>query len=124
LRRDPGGRTFAAADALQSGVDRATRNVRVLVRRVLFALETDDPLPPALPDLLDRLADVLVLLAERDTSADAALHLLARDLHPTALHADGLSGQVVVAQLRSVVVDLLVAFGEPVDKARAALPHL
>ena len=124
LRRDPGGRTHAAAHRLQSGVDRATRNLRVLVRRVEFALETDEPLPPMVPDLLDRLADVLVQLAERDDSADAALHLLARDLHPRAVKADSLSGQVVVGQLRSAVVDLLVAAGEDVERARAALPHL
>lgn len=124
LRRDPGRRTHARGVRLHAGVDRATRNLRVLVRRVLFALETGDALPPALPDLLDRLADVLVSLAEGDSAADAALHLLARDLDPAALHAGTLSGQVVVAQLRSAVVDLLVAAGEDVPSARAALPHL
>lgn len=124
LRRDPGGRTYLAGNRLQAGVDRAVRNLRVLVRRVLFALETGDPLPPALPDLLDRLAEVLVLLAEQDAGAQAALHLLGRDLDPVGLHAASLSGSVVVAQLRSAVVDLLVATGTPMPEARAALPHL
>lgn len=124
LRRDPGGATWSAANRLHAGVDRATRNLRVLVRRVVFALETGDVLPAALPDLLDQLAEVLVELAEDDTGAQASLLLLGRALDPGRLHAETLSGQVVVAQLRSAVVDLLVATGTTVDQARAALPHL
>ncbi len=124
LRRDPGGRTWRAQTVLHAGVDRATRNLRVLVRRVLFSMETGDPLPAALPDLLDHLAEVLVLLAERDPSAHASLGLLGRELDPRRLHAETLSGQVVVAQLRSAVVDLLVGTGASVQQARAALPLL
>jgi len=110
---------------LASGVDRATRNLRVLVRRVLFAVGEAEQLPDALPALLEELADVLVLLAEDvDSSQDRALRALADlagRLDPERL-SGGLSAAVVLGQLRSAVVDLLEAVGVAPDRARAALP--
>ena len=122
LRRDRGG-TGPAQALLQSGVDRATRNLRVLVRRVLFALETGEPLAPALADELDRFGDAVeaVLRRELDGPPDELLRLGA-ELDPDALSGPGLSGAVVLAQLRSAVVDLLVGTGLSSERARAALP--
>jgi uncharacterized membrane protein YgaE (UPF0421/DUF939 family) len=116
---------WGAQSTLAAGVDRATRNLRVLVRRVLFAVGEAEGMPPELPDLLDELADVLVLMAEDISgSQDRALRALvelAGRLDPEQL-SGGLSVAVVVGQLRSAVVDLLEGVGVAPDRARAALP--
>lgn len=127
LRRDRSGLAEVQA-RMQSGVDRATRNLRVLVRRVLFALETGEGLPPAVADELDRFALAVDALCESDgrlpEGPPPELLALAAGLDPAALDPQGLSASVVVAQLRSAVVDLLVAVGVSVDGARSALPPL
>lgn len=125
LRRDPG-HVWEAQTRLATGVDRSSRNLRVLVRRVLFALGQADPLPPPLAGLLEQLAEVLDGLGER-VGADQAqtlseLTALAALLDPDVLHG-GLSASVVVGQLRAAVVDLLEAVGVSPDRARAAMPH-
>ena len=108
---------------LHRGADRATRNLRVLVRRVLFALETGEPLAPALADELERFAEAVEAVRRRDEDGPPEeLLRLAAELDPEALASPGLSGTVVLAQLRSAVVDLLVATGVSVDRARTALP--
>jgi uncharacterized membrane protein YgaE (UPF0421/DUF939 family) len=121
LRRDAG--TWRRQSDLASGIDRATRNVRVLVRRVLFALGEGEPLPPVLASLLEELADCLDLLAV-DVDGDhaavrTALYELAGRLDTGA--AASISGTVVVAQLRSAVVDLLEGLGVDPAAARAAI---
>jgi len=55
-----------------------------------------------------------------DAPGVSELALLAAELDPGALGASGLSSSVVVAQLRSAVVDLLVATG--IDTGRDAGP--
>lgn len=108
---------------LVHALSRATRNLRVLLRRVTVALETGDPLPQALPGMLEDLATAL----DPATSAGDAVEpliALAALLDPVALGASSLSSQVVVAQLRVVVVDLLVGLGLQEDRAREALPSL
>ncbi len=122
LRRRQGGE-HAAHVRLQDGVDRATRNLRVLVRRVLFALETGERLPEAVADELERFAGAVDALCEDDGPPPQLLSLAA-ELDPEAIGVHGLSASVVVAQLRSAVVDLLVGVGVPVDRARQALPPL
>jgi uncharacterized membrane protein YgaE (UPF0421/DUF939 family) len=102
---------------------RATRNLRVLVRRVTVALETGDPLPAALPDILEDLARQLDPGTLADDALDPLITLAAR-LDPDALGATSLSGQVVVAQLRVALVDLLEGLGFDHDRAREALPTL
>jgi hypothetical protein len=103
------------------GLTRSTRNLRVMVRRTMVALETGDPLPERMPDLLDELA--LILDPDHQDVVD---HLLtfAAQLDPLTLQAGSLSGQVVVAQLRVVVVDLLEGLGLESSRAREALPTL
>ena len=102
---------------------RATRNLRVLVRRVTVALETGDPLPAALPEILEDLARQLDPATSADDALDPLITLAAR-LDPVALEATSLSGQVVVAQLRVALVDLLEGLGLDHDRARSALPTL
>ena len=127
LRRDRGG-THAAQARLHDGVDRASRNLRVLVRRVLFALETGEQLPPAVADELDLFAGAVDALAAADSIAPPPeLLALGGELDPDALvdpAVAGLSATVVVAQLRSAVVDLLVGSGVSTSRARSSLPPL
>lgn len=124
LRRDTG-RVWERQSQLMSGVDRATRNLRVLVRRVLFALGSSDPLPPSLAGLLEQLADALDVMAQ-DVDGDPAraiseLTALGGLLDPLAL-GGSLSAAVVVGQLRTAVVDLLEGCGVDPAQARAVLP--
>lgn len=125
LRRDTR-RVWEDQSRLHAGVDRATRNLRVLVRRVLFALGQAEPLPPALPGLLDRLAGVVDEMAERVGEQQEPvlqqLTELAAVLDPAVL-SGGLSSSVVVGQLRAAVVDLLEAVGVTPERARAAMPR-
>ena len=122
LRRDAG--MWQEQSRLASAVDRATRNLRVLVRRVLFALGNGDELPPGLPDVLEQLAAALDLVAAGDLDAAcSAVTDLAGRLHPDELGGHGLSASVVVGQLRSAVVDLLEGLGAEPAAARAALPR-
>lgn len=113
----------AGDSRLVLALTRATRNLRVLVRRVTVALETGDPLPAALPDILDDLARLLDPATSPDDALDPLISLAAR-LEPTGLGATSLSGQVVVAQLRVALVDLLEGLGLDHDRAREALPVL
>ena len=128
LRRDRGGAMLARGQLLEQGLQRATRNMRVLVRRVLFAVETDEALPERLPELLDGLAVMLQVLAADPDSAQEqvrpAVQAYAAGLDPRALPGDSLSTAVVIAQLRSAVVDLLEGLGMTNDEARSALPAL
>ena len=129
LRRDRGG-TQLAQTRLHSGVDRACRNLRVLVRRVLFALETGERLPDAVACELDRFAGAVDALdADGGAGPPPELLALGAELDPDALldpdhGAAGLSAVVVVAQLRSAVVDLLVGVGISTERARSSLPPL
>lgn len=110
-------------ERLLLGITRATRNLRVLVRRVMVALESGDALPGELPALLDRMADV-VDPGTRGPDAIPVLREVAARLDPQALGARNLSGQVVVGQLRVAVVDLLQGLGVEHEAARDALPVL
>ena len=110
------------------GVDRAARNMRVAIRRIAAVLDQGQQLPPALADILDELAGALHLLHEevgqepRPGKAGAALTALAARLDPEELGAHTMSENVVVAQVRSAVVDLLGAIGVQLPDARALLP--
>jgi len=124
-------------------VDRAVRNLRVALRRVVAAVEDDvaaasgdgtagvgtAALPEALLDRLEQLAGALHTLpgllldpdGEGGRRARAALEALAGGLDPAQLGAHSLSATVVVAQLRSAVVDLLQTTGLDADAAKARL---
>ncbi len=110
------------------GVDRAARNMRVAIRRIAAVLDRGQQLPPALADVLDDLSLTLHKLHDevgRDPhggEAPAALIALAARLDPVALGARTMSENVVVAQVRSAVVDLLGATGMDLAHARALLP--
>lgn len=121
LLRDDRDDTWRRGDTLVRGLNRATRNLRVLVRRCLAALQGGQSLPPCLPALLEELAAALEVGQQE---ACAQLMTLAGKLDPDALGAVTLSGQVAVGQLRVAVVDLLEGLGVEHDRARNALPVL
>lgn len=125
LRRDPHGRTHRQLDRLRVGIDRATRNTRVLVRRVLSALQTDEALPAELPDLLEGFAALLdrVVADPSDPALVDAVSAYGRGLVP-ALGLGSLSATVALAQLRTAAVDLLEALGLEHRQARSRLPAL
>jgi hypothetical protein len=114
---------WEAAERLAGALTMSSRNLRVGVRRALAAVERGHPLAAPLPDLLDELADAVELLLDPTAAAHALLEL-ARRLDPTALGAVTLADQVVVGQLRVVVIDLLVGVGMEHETARSVLPEL
>lgn len=108
-------------------LDLAIRNVRVLVRRAEFAVEAGEFVPDSYTDLVTGLAQATANLQEHledqsplsQTRED--LIVLARRStwsHPRA----ALSAEVMRAQVRSAVVDLLVVSGMPWDQARHRVP--
>ncbi|MCX2948269.1 FUSC family protein [Lentzea sp. NEAU-D7] len=111
-------------------VDYAIRNTRVLARRAMAALKADEPIPDGVPDVLKDYADAVDCLKgelekgqepklTREAVRDAARVLTAR-----RLGGDGFSSKVVLAQIRSVAVDLLQATGLNRSEAMEALPPL
>ncbi|MEV4106126.1 FUSC family protein [Nonomuraea sp. NPDC049695] len=106
-------------------LDHALRNTRVLARRAIVALDGGSPLPPWLPGALRDLADAALLLrdelaAERppDKVTKAVLEVASRQRSERW----GFSADVMIAQLRSIIVDLLQATGTEREEAMAALP--
>jgi len=112
-----------------TGIDLAARNLRVALRRVAAELEHGVRMPAPVADVLEDLAAALGALRHEtgrtrpDGLAAATLTALAARLDPAALCADSLSATVVVAQVRSTVVDLLGATGVATEEARALLPR-
>jgi uncharacterized membrane protein YgaE (UPF0421/DUF939 family) len=111
-------------------VDYAVRNTRVLARRTMAALKADELIPDGVPDVLTAYADAVDCLKgelekgktpkeTREAVRDAARSLTAR-----RLGGDGFSSKVVLAQIRSVAVDLLQATGLSRAEAMEALPPL
>ena len=127
LSRDRGD-IWARQTRLVAGADRATRNLRVLMRRVVVGIEMGHTLPSSVPLALDQLAGALALLGvdPMDDRGEATLLLveLAGGLDPEVMRAVSVAALVVVAQLRVTVVELLEGLGTSKDRARAALPPL
>ncbi|MGO1053983.1 FUSC family protein [Crossiella sp. CA198] len=111
-------------------LDHAMRNTRVLIRRALAALRDGEPAPAELPAVLTKLADAVDLLRAELAAGDeplAARQLAleaAKEASVALIGEGGFSVRVVVAQLRSLAVDLLQATGVSRDDAIAALPPL
>ncbi|WP_432514609.1 FUSC family protein [Kineococcus sp. SYSU DK001] len=114
---------------LQAGMDRATRNLRVALRRVSTALKYDEQMPDSVAGALEGMAAAIRSLGEPAYPGEtlppsvAGLQELAVTLGPRTLGAESLSATVVVAQLRSTVVDLLQAQGISASDAHRLLPR-
>jgi hypothetical protein len=108
-------------------LDLALRNTRVLVRRVALAAYRQDPLPQAYGRLARDLADVVDDVASElraDRLPERCSGPLVRLGEATSRveRTHDLSAEVVLAQLRSVVVDLLMLTGLGQLEATDALP--
>ncbi|GAB1694758.1 FUSC family protein [Krasilnikovia sp. M28-CT-15] len=102
------------------GADQVTyalRNVRVLIRRVLTALDDDEPVPAVLPASIGMLAEAVELLEQDWAKGEEPVATRERALRAAAESGKayteeiGFSGGVVVAQIRTTVTDLLRATG-------------
>jgi uncharacterized membrane protein YgaE (UPF0421/DUF939 family) len=108
-------------------LDRAIRNTRVLVRRTVTATRAGETIPDSYLALVDRIADATDIIAEEFAAGRlpaAAREHLADIAEQTAIERlqGGLSAAVVLAQVRSIVIDLLQLTGLSVDEARELMP--
>ncbi|SEC88087.1 Uncharacterized membrane protein YgaE, UPF0421/DUF939 family [Nocardioides exalbidus] len=108
-------------------LDVALRNTRVIVRRVTVAVYRREPVPSSyaalmrdLADLSDRVADELVA----DRMAVAVVDDLVALGRATATveHSDDLSAEVILAQVRSIIADLLALCGMDPLEATDVIP--
>lgn len=114
-------------------VDNAIRNVRVLARRALVLTEDGDTLAPEQIAMVEELADVFLALSdlyERDAEVSEAteipelvqrLRVLGAQADVTVTQGRVLSASVILAQTRSIVVDLLQVCGMSRESAVAVL---
>lgn len=108
-------------------LDRALRSTRVLVRQTAVAAYFRRPVPRAYADLTSALADAVDLAADElaaDRMAEAARPALLEIGEDTGrvARSEVLAAEAVLAQLRSVVVDLLMVSGMDQLEATDALP--
>src|SRR5690606_27977987 len=107
-------------------IDHALRNARVLARRTLAALGEPQPPPPSLAESMREVSEAALLLQlELSAGREPALARQALLAVATRQRPDdgvGFSSAVILAQLRSIVVDLLRATGADQEKADQALP--
>jgi len=115
---------------IMRAMDLATRNLRVIVRRVNFLLK-DDVARPYLADLFEQLAEAVTNLREglSDSEdldlAQTQLLEIIKQLDPKKFGiADQLREASVLLLLRPLLVDLLCAAGMSEDDARAELPEV
>nr|WP_235916759.1 FUSC family protein [Spelaeibacter cavernicola] len=121
-------RLSATADPL----DNAVRNIRVLARRALTLVRDDEILDPRLVDEVEKLSHAVEVLrammladpGEQPDQAEAArvLRSVASGARLELVDGAGLSANVILAQLRSTIVDLLQVAGLQRVSALAILP--
>ncbi len=108
-------------------LDRALRGTRVLARRIVVATSDKERVPASYVQVLEDLASALDVtshvLSDNGATEIARPPLLALAATTGALERTGqLSTEVVLAQVRSIIVDLLQVSGLNVDEAVAVLP--
>lgn len=120
----PGVRSIAE---LVGPLDRAMRNTRVLLRRIVVSARLDETMPPDYLLILDELAEAADAIAdslaanESPESARPVLEDIARATSD-ATEPLTLSAAVVLGQLRSLTVDLLELVGLSQPEASAMVP--
>jgi uncharacterized membrane protein YccC len=124
IRHAPGLRKMAE---LVEPLDRALRSTRVLVRNCAVAAYRRQPVPHAYAVITSELAaavEVVALELDADRMATAAQSALVAVGVATSEveRSDDLSAEVILAQLRSVVADLLLLTGMDPFEATDAIP--
>lgn len=111
--------------ALGVPLDRAVRNTRVLIRRISTGIWRHEPIDPRVLDAIDELARIIAEMSDRsDDSPDLAAwrtRLVAVGESTSSLDLSSLSSAVIIAQIRSIVVDVLEVTGLPYPQARELL---
>jgi hypothetical protein len=125
-RRLPDVRAYAQ---LLDPLDRASRNLRVLARRAVVLVWRGQHVPPGYLDLLKGLAAVAAAMAGEleqgrlpRSARDELIALGVASSHLEMPHS--LSAVAVLAQARSMVVDLLELTGLPTEDARQLVPEV
>ncbi len=122
------GRVRAMADLVEP-LDFAMRNTRVLVRRVAVAAYRREPVPQAYAVMLRDLAEITDAIAE-ELAADRVASLLRDRLVSLGRdssyieRSSGLSAEVILAQIRSLIADLLAVTGVDPLEATDQIPPL
>jgi uncharacterized membrane protein YgaE (UPF0421/DUF939 family) len=128
FRRRHRGRVRAMAELVEP-LDFALRNTRVLVRRVAVASYRHQPIPASYADLLEELAGCTDAIADElgegraATSVRDRLVALGRASSQVERTSE-LSAEVVLAQVRSLVADLLAVTGMDPLAATDQIPPL
>lgn len=121
---------FERQERIRLHLDLATRNLRVIGRRVVYLCD-DGQARPVAADLLAELAAGARLLSDALTdisyepAAREAVRAVASRLDPAILAKDRSSvDQNLIGAMRPLAVDLMTAAGMPATDARAALPRV
>lgn len=111
--------------AIAAPLDRAVRNIRVLVRRLNTAIWREDLLEPELIELVERVAGVLHGMSQADEPGSRLGEWRERLVRladrTNTIEMQTLSAAVIISQVRSIVVDLLEVTGLTYQQARERL---
>ncbi|MHC2998749.1 hypothetical protein OB08_05940 [Microbacterium sp. HJ5] len=121
---------LARQDRIREATDLATRNLRVVARRVVYLCD-DGVSRPVSADVLAEISRAASFVSDSlddlsfEPPARAALVAVAGRLDPAELlPGASLGDQNLIAAMRPLVVDLLTATGMPAADARAAVPRI
>lgn len=121
---------LARHERVRQSMDLATRNLRVVARRISYLVDDGAPREIA-ADLLAELGRAARLVADSlddisvEPAARAVIVGIAARLDPAAmLPGAGLGDHNLIAALRPLAVDLLTATGMPPGDARAIIPRI
>lgn len=112
-------------------LDNGIRNIRVLARRAIVAVEDRVDVAPALSTLIGGLGHAVEMLARRvaggpDAPSNAEVHrelrYVAARMKRELIYDAGLTETVMLAQMRSIIVDLMQVAGLSKISALATLP--
>ncbi len=114
---------------LHQPLDSAVRNLRILVRRGVVAIWRGDEVPVAYQDLVRRLAEACTFIAHEfsehrlPTAAKDRLREIA-EATPHLQLTHSISAVVILAQIRSIVTDLMELTGMEYVEARELVPGM
>jgi uncharacterized membrane protein YgaE (UPF0421/DUF939 family) len=128
FRRRQLGLAVALSD-LHQPLDSAVRNLRILVRRCVVAIWRGDEVPVAYQDLVRRLAEAFRFIAHEftehrlpTTAKDRLREIAEASAHLQLTHS--ISAIVILAQIRSIVTDLMELTGMEYAEARELIPGM
>jgi uncharacterized membrane protein YgaE (UPF0421/DUF939 family) len=128
FRRRQLGLAIALSD-LHQPLDSAVRNLRILVRRCVVAIWRGDEVPVAYQDLVRRLVEACRFIAHEfmehrlpTTAKDRLREIAEATAHLQLTHS--ISAVVILAQIRSIVIDLMELTGMEYAEARELIPGM